>query len=123
MKISFAARSESAIQRDIVAYLRAVLPQTHRVIAIPNGARRTANGFAANAVAGLTKGAPDLQIIGKGRCYLIEVKRARGQLSQDQQCFKEWCATTGTPFAVCRSVQDVRIAIEHWGLETREAKQ
>lgn len=117
---AFAERRESAIQRDIVAYLRAVLMPTHRVLAIPNGARRTENGYATNAVAGLTPGASDLLIAGKGHCYFMEIKRARGRLSQDQQCFREWCITSNTPFAVCRSVDDARVALEHWGLETRE---
>ena len=49
---------EAQVQKQIVAYIRAVLP--HAIVAaIPNGSQRTASGRPANAVAGLLPGMPD----------------------------------------------------------------
>lgn len=112
---------ESFIQGAIVDFLRAVLPKTHRCVAIPNGSRRTASGRAANAVPGLTPGVQDLMIVSAGRIWFIEVKTARGKTSDAQEEWLAWCAATGTPYCVARSVDDVKIALEHWQIQTREA--
>lgn len=112
---------ESLIQGAIVDYLRAVLPKNHRCVAIPNGSRRTASGRAANAVPGLTPGVPDLMIVSAGRVWFIEVKGPKGTLSDAQTDFISWCVVTNTPYCVARSVDDVKIALEHWQIKTREA--
>jgi hypothetical protein len=112
---------ESAIQGAIVDFLRAVLPKTYRCMAIPNGSRRTANGRAANAVPGLTPGVLDLMLVSAGRLWFIEVKGPKGTLTDEQEEFTSWCAATGTPYCVARSVDDVRFALNHWNIPTREA--
>lgn len=113
---------ESAIQHAIVGHLRAVLPKGYRCFAIPNGARRTNGGRAANAVSGLTPGVPDLAIVGRGNIWFIEVKGPGGVVSEDQEEFLAWCAMTGTPYCIARSVDDVRVALVNWNVPTREAK-
>lgn len=113
---------EDAIQKAIVGFLSAVLPNGYRCFAIPNGARRTASGRPANAVPGLTPGVPDLAIVGGRFVWFVEVKSKRGVVSEAQEAFHAWCAANGTPYCVARSVDDVRAALEHWGIPTREAK-
>lgn len=115
-------KPEDATQKAIVDFLRAVLPKTHRAFAIPNGARRTASGRAANAVPGLTPGVDDLAIVGCGRIWFVEVKSKRGRVSEAQEAWHAWCAANGTPYVVARSVDDVRAALAHWGIPTREAE-
>lgn len=115
-------RPEDATQKAIVDFLRAVLPKTHRAFAIPNGARRTASGRAANAVPGLTPGVDDLAIVGCGRIWFVEVKSKRGRVSEAQEAWHAWCAANGTPYCVARSVDDVRVALAHWGIPSREAR-
>jgi hypothetical protein len=114
---------ESAIQGAIVDYLDAVLTTSHRVFAIPNASRRTKSGRASNGVPGLRKGVPDLEIVGGRFAYFIEVKTARGTLSDEQEEWLAWCTVNGTPWCIARSVDDVRIALGHWGIPTREAKR
>ncbi len=118
------ARPESAIQRDVVNYLTNVLPKSHRAFAVPNAAPRRKGGKASNGVAGLRAGVPDLVIVGLGRVYFLEVKSARGKLSDAQSEWGSWCVTKGLlPWACVHSVDETRAALAHWNVETREAKQ
>lgn len=114
--------SEASIQRAIVGYLNAVLPKDTRVVAIPNAARRTGTGRATNAVAGLSPGLFDLMVIGRGgRVWFIEIKAERGRLSPAQEAWRGWFVVAGVPHCIARSVDDVRAALAHWRIETREA--
>ena len=114
--------SEASIQRDIVDYLHAVLPKDYRVAAIPNASRRSAQGRATNAVAGLSPGLFDLMIVGAGgRAWFIEVKTEKGRLSASQEAWRAWFVTSAVPHCVARSVDDVRAALTAWRIETREA--
>ncbi|RJP45468.1 VRR-NUC domain-containing protein [Candidatus Parcubacteria bacterium] len=113
---------EADIQRAIVNYLRSVLLPTHRVVAFPNASRRTATGRAANAVPGLTPGVFDLIIFGGSRCWWMEVKTQKGRLSHAQEEWRDWLLTMGLiPFAVVRSIDDARTAINAWGIPNRES--
>ena len=77
---------EAQIQKAIVEYLRAVIPNS-LVFAIPNGSQRTASGRPANAVAGLLPGAPDLCVVlPEGRVVWFEVKSDKGRVSANQIC-------------------------------------
>jgi hypothetical protein len=107
--------SEATIQSAIVRYLRYQLPSTYRVFAVPNGAQRTQSGRPANAVAGLTRGIPDLCIIGpEGKAHFIEVKNTTGRLTPEQREFADYCLNNLVGWALCRSVVDVEAAIRHW---------
>lgn len=115
---------EAAIQAQIVKFLRAVLPKNYRVVAIPNASLRTRSGRAGNAVAGLTPGVPDLVIFGDGSAFFIEVKNARGKLSDAQSEWANWCVVEGCMAWCCaRSISDVRTALDQWKLPTREVRQ
>jgi hypothetical protein len=114
--------SEAQIQRSIVTYLSIVLPNDYRCFAIPNASRRTASGFAMNAVAGLTKGVPDLCLLGPlGRSHWIEVKTAKGKLSKEQDDFGNWCVLNGVPWCLVRSVEDVQTCLKAWNIPTKKA--
>lgn len=116
-----ARQSENSIQRGIVNYLRATLSRA-RVFAIPNRAPRTASGRAFNGCPGLLPGVPDLEIVAPGgRCYFLEVKTAKGKTSSNQEAFLSWCALQAVPYAVVRNIDEVRVAVRAWGLQTREA--
>lgn len=114
---------ESLIQGAIVEYLDAVLTSAHRCFAVPNASRRTKGGRASNGVPGLRKGVPDLEIVGGRFVYFIEVKTARGTPSDEQEEWLAWCTVNGTPWCIARSVDDVKIALNHWNISTREAQQ
>lgn len=113
--------TENQIQGQIIAYLKAVLTDQHDVTAIPNGCIRTEGGRAGNAVPGLLKGVPDLLIFGQGCGYFMEVKSATGKLSPHQREFSMWCSAGGNmPWALVRSVEDVRTCLSVWGIPTRQ---
>lgn len=115
--------TEAQTQQAIVEFLRAVLFSTYRVVAIPNGATRTASGRASNAVAGLTPGAPDLMVVGHGRVWFIEVKSRTGKLTSAQHEWGDWCFKIGLVGWCCaRNVEDVRDALVHWKIPTRETR-
>lgn len=111
---------ESGIQRDIVRYIKTVIPNSV-VIAIPNGARRTANGYAANAVAGLLPGAPDLVIaLPEGKVLWMEVKAPKGRVSDNQILVHGLLNAAGHSCVVVRSIDDVRHAFAFLKIKTRE---
>jgi hypothetical protein len=112
---------EADIQRTIVAYLDAVLVDAIR-FAVPNAARRTTGGKASNGVAGLTAGIPDLCVVeGGGRALFLEVKTDAGRPSPAQSAILTRMHVLGIPYAVVRSVDDVRAALAHHKFKTREA--
>jgi hypothetical protein len=94
--------AEAKIQAAIIAWIRKAAPN---VIAfhVPNGGYR---------------------ILGRdGRSWLIEVKAPGGVMSDDQCDIRDRCTALRVPFAVARSIDDVRQAFEIWGIETREDKR
>ncbi len=115
-------RLEDQIQSAVVGYIQAVAP-TVILYAIPNSARRTRGGRAANAVPGLRRGVFDLGLVlPDGRAAFVEVKMPSpmSRLSDHQRTFRLLLTARGIPYAVCRSVEDVRAALAQWGVETRE---
>ena len=114
-------QTENSIQRGIVTFLRLTLKDA-KVFAIPNRAPRTASGLAFNGCPGLLPGVPDLEIVAPGgRCYFLEVKTSKGKTSSNQDAFLTWCALKAVPYAVVRNIDEVRVALRAWNLETREA--
>lgn len=111
---------ESEIQRAIVDFLRVVIPQCV-TFAIPNASRRTKTGRASNAVPGLLPGVPDLAIIAPGgKVFLIEVKTDKTGLSKSQRELRLRFVGMDVPVAIARSIDDVRKALAHWEIESRE---
>ena len=112
---------EASIQKSIVEYLRAVIPNSV-VFAIPNGSQRTASGRPANAVAGLLPGAPDLCVVlPEGRVLWLEVKSDKGRVSSNQILVHGILNSLGHHCPVVRSVDDVRHAFAFLKIKTVEA--
>jgi len=113
-------RDEDRLQTSIVEFLRLALPD-HVTFAIPNAARRSVVEGAAMKRTGTVAGIPDLAIIAPlGQAHFLEVKTAKGKPSQAQREVHARFATLGIPFAVVRSINDVRTALAAWNIETRE---
>lgn len=119
------ARPEDAIQADIVAYLRNVLP-TAIVAHVKNqgnrGGRLGAIDGARGKKLGVVAGMPDLMVLVEpGKTFFFEVKDRTGYASMAQQYLWQKLRTIGFECALVRSVDEARNALKAWGIRTREA--
>jgi hypothetical protein len=113
--------TEHDIQKSIVIFLDFVLPPDQRVVGVSNNPRSRVMGGREKA-RGLKKGFPDLLICGR-ICGLMEVKRGGAHLTTHQREWREWASASRMRYALVRSIDDVRDALEAWGIKTREAGQ
>lgn len=115
---------EHSIQVAIMQFLDRALPSSCYAFAVPNGGKRNAITGAILKREGVKAGVADIVILrNPGLCALIEVKTAKGSLSNSQKAFRDWCAANGFPYAVVRGIGDVQAALLDWGvpLKTRVA--
>lgn len=111
---------EADLQRAIVAYCRAVLPNG-LVFAVPNSSQRTRTGRASNAVPGLMAGVTDLIVLAPRCAIFAEIKTATGKVRPEQDAFMDRARALGFHAAVWRSVEDARNTFAALRIETREA--
>jgi hypothetical protein len=69
----------------------------------------------------MVAGVPDLVLTHAGRAFFFEVKSPTGRLRPAQKLFLERATASGAKCAVVRSIDDVRAALQAWGVPTREA--
>lgn len=113
---------EHKIQVSIVDYIRTVLPHAI-VFAVPNGGKRGVAEATRFKREGVLAGVTDLiLLLAPRRAYFIEVKVAKGKLSDEQSDFADSIIAKGFDHAIVRSVDDMRLALKAWGIVTREAK-
>ena len=114
---------EAAIQRAIVAALRLALPPD-AIVHHSGHEHRGGDGRAKLAQAigvgmGVHPGFADLVVVAEGRVAFLEVKTAKGRLSEDQQAFRDIIRAQGLPYAVVRSIGDALCALGSHGFEIR----
>ena len=111
---------ELPIQKAIMRYLDLALPESYRAFHPANGGARSARTAAMMKALGVKAGVADIVILRPGApAAMIEVKAEKGSPSPAQ---KEWCGWAekhGHPYAVCRSVDDVQVALRLWGVPLR----
>jgi hypothetical protein len=107
-------KPEHAIQAEIITYLDRALPGTIRAVAVSNNPRSKIAGGKEKA-RGMRKGFPDLFLTGAFH-GMIEVKREGSYLRPEQKQWRDWCAENQVPYAVCRSIDDVRETLIGWGV-------
>lgn len=115
-------QDEHSIQVAIMQFLDRALPSSCYAFAVPNGGNRSAVTGAILKREGVKAGVADIIVLrNPGLCALIEVKTAKGSLSNSQKAFRDWCAANGFPYAVVRGIGDVQAALLDWGvpLKTR----
>lgn len=104
---------EASIQRAIIGALR-----WHGIMAVhvPNGGKRTTAAGRRLKSEGMRAGFPDLACYSRdGQHGLMEVKAARGVLSDDQHDCIEELVLRGVKVAVVRSIDDALAAVRAWG--------
>jgi len=110
--------SEHEVQASIIAYLDSVLPTSIRAVGVSNNPRSAIAG-AKEKARGMRKGFPDILLTGAFH-GLLEVKKEGSYLKPEQKEWRDWCAYNLVPFAVVRSIDDVRETLASWGIKTRE---
>ncbi|OHV81634.1 VRR-NUC domain-containing protein [Rhizobium sp. LCM 4573] len=104
---------ESQIHKAVVAHWKALgLPGT-LVATIPN--------MGSMGQYGLTKGLPDLIIIGPGIHGYLELKTEVGKLTQPQREFQALCTDRGIPFFVTHGRDEPIRLLEDLGIVRRAA--
>ena len=94
------------------------------IFVVPNGGLRSKADAAKLKRTGTLAGVPDLVVIAQpaGRAHFIEVKTAEGPVSLEQRCLMEQLTAAGAFCAVVGSIDDARLALQAWGIPTRESK-
>jgi len=110
---------EAQIQAAIVEWARTVAPDT-LIYAVPNGGLRTPREASLLKWTGVLAGVPDLAIVAGGRAFFVEVKTAKGRLSDAQREMIGKLESLGAPVAIAKSIDDARAAFAKWGIRTRE---
>lgn len=116
--------TEAEIHKQIVFYLNTILPQDaiiHATLAegVRGGKRGIIDGARRKAM-GQRAGMPDILIFTGGQGYCLEVKSAKGRLSDAQKEVHRLLDAQGIPCAVVRSVEDAREVMREWGLSPKK---
>jgi hypothetical protein len=112
---------EARAQAAIVEWIRTVAPDL--IVFHPaNGGWRSKAEAARFKWLGVVAGIPDLVLVGRdGVVRFIEVKAEGGSLSEAQRDMRDRLIAMRIPYAVARSIDDVRRAFAIWNVPTREA--
>lgn len=106
---------ESQIHKAVVAHWRHCGRPGTLVATIPN--------MGAMGQYGLTKGLPDLIVIGPGVHGYVELKTEAGKLTAPQREFRDLCELHGIRFAVTHGREEPIRLLEDWGVVMRRAHQ
>ncbi len=68
---------------------------------------------------GLKPGVPDIILVDGSRCFWLELKSKRGQLSQAQLDCHRALLRAGCPVAVIRDINEVLPQLQRWGIALR----
>ena len=113
-------KPESAIQRQVIAYLAR---HSIEVASIPNGSHLAGDKqarfrqVAAMKADGLRVGFPDLILFPRWSTAIgfVEIKTEGGCLSDNQKHCHAWLAGLGHRVAVVHSIEDMAETLDAWG--------
>lgn len=104
---------EEELQKQVAAFLDIALPDGFRWFHTPNqrGTRKRWENAMLKAM-GVKAGVADVIILTPQRAFIwIELKAAKGVLSDDQKGWRDWCHAIRAPWFCCRSLDDVIVAL------------
>lgn len=108
-----AGMTEYELHIQVAAFLNRALPNTAYWFHSPLGGLRGAAEAKRLRAMGATAGLPDIGVIYTGRVYWLELKARKGRLSVVQQyCHRRLEAAGCPPVATCRSLDEVKAALE-----------
>ena len=107
---------EDDLQRSIVDLLRKV-PVRALWFHVPNGGLRNKRTAARLRGLGVRRGVPDLVFVGfDGVARFMELKAAKGVLTDEQKAWRDACSTMNVSFVVVRTLDEAVAALSAWGL-------
>jgi hypothetical protein len=108
---------EGPVHRACLQYLETVLPGAivhHSANEIPIRGRNAERAVAKAKWNGMKPGYPDLIAHYRGWTLGFEVKAEGGRMSPEQNAIRDQFEAQGIPYAVVRSIEDVREALNEW---------
>jgi hypothetical protein len=110
---------EETFQAQVCQYLRWSLPADAEYYAVPNGGKRHSKAAARLVGQGVRAGLPDLCVVYRGSTIFIELKTARGVLSEAQRQMHRKLGYCGCTVLVCRSLEGVECSLRELGVPLR----
>lgn len=108
-KVEPRGMSEVQITKAVMTHWRSAGRPGTKVASIPN--------MGARGQYGLTKGLPDLMVMGPGLPVgFIELKTDKGRVKPEQVAFGDLCAELGIPHAITRGRDEPIRLLEAWGI-------
>ena len=108
--------SEQAIQKAVVAHLRARGVPGLFAFHVPNGGYRRPHEAAIFAGLGVVPGVPDLILIDQGKTYALELKRLCAKPSAAQETAMKAMERAGATVAHAQGLDAALAQLEAWGL-------
>lgn len=109
------AVTEDQLQRAAFDYLRYAVPHA-LVWHCPNGGSRNRIEAAKLKGMGVVRGVPDLAILSDRGFHFIEIKVGKNKVTTEQDDFMAQARALGADTAICRSLDDVTLALRTWRL-------
>ncbi len=117
---------EADIQREVVRFLRLVLPVGsvvhHSANEVTGDSTKAKNRQAILVGMGVHPGFADLVVISNRRVLFIEVKSRTGRLSASQEAFADLVMAQGFAWALVRSIDDAHAALRLHGFPCRNVR-
>lgn len=110
--------TERALHIAVAAYLDAVLGDGVVYTTIGHGGGGKARGGQLKAM-GMKPGVPDIALWHAGKCFMIELKSAKGGVSKVQVIMHNRLRIAGVTVETARSVDDVQWWLGCWDIPMR----
>lgn len=108
--------AEDAVQRSIVAHLKARAVKDLFWFAVPNGGARSPIEAKIMKGTGTRPGVPDLAFVHEGRAYFLEVKAENGRPSEHQLRAVDDINRAGGFACIAYGLDRALRVLEEWGL-------
>lgn len=112
------AQPEQALQRQVAQFLAVALDGNSWFSSMPLGGGGRLRGAILHGL-GVKRGLPDMLVINDGRAIWLELKAAKGRVSEGQQDCHAALSSARSPVAVCKSIDDVIAALVAAGVPLR----
>lgn len=107
--------TEEALHRSVADFLRVALPPGAFATAVQAGGSSKAINAKRKGL-GVVAGVPDFLIWFEGDCIGIELKAADGRVSPAQAATFAQLRAAGVPVEICRSLDEVQVALNIFGI-------